>query len=139
MGHIEADELESPDAAMVCRDPQGTAVSCSSLEYSQIPTSAAGRAEPEPSEPGRPEPPEPELTWVDISLVDEHGKPVAGEPYRVIDARSQVFEGELDDNGFAHIEGLVRGECMITFPNRPAHMWRRTSTGSGRGHGAAVR
>jgi hypothetical protein len=74
-------------------------------------------------------PPEPppkmvELTWIEIHLVDEDGKPVPGERYRVITPDRLVREGNLDAEGKARIEGLRPGTCQVTFPYLDGEEWR---------------
>ena len=68
-----------------------------------------------------------ETTWIDISLVDEEGMPVAGERYRVTDSAGKVFEGSLDANGRAHVTGISPGTCEVTFPNRDESAWQKNT------------
>lgn len=50
-------------------------------------------------------------------LVDEAGEPVGGEAYRVELPNGAIQEGELDEDGFVRLEGLIKGQCRIRFPN----------------------
>ncbi len=58
-----------------------------------------------------------ELSWVEISLEDEDGLPVAGEPYKVVLPDKSVAVGTTDDKGHVRIEGFDPGQCEISFPN----------------------
>jgi hypothetical protein len=65
-------------------------------------------------------------SWIEIKLVDESGKPVPGEVYRVTLADGQtVAEGTLDEKGFARIDGIDPGTCKVTFPNQDKETWHR--------------
>lgn len=67
-----------------------------------------------------------ELTWIEVTLKDMDGNPVAGEPYRLIcpDGES-MLSGTLDEKGFIHIDNLIPGTYKITFPNRDKDAWER--------------
>lgn len=59
-----------------------------------------------------------EQAWVEIELIDERGHPQRGERYRVQGADGQVWEGHLDLNGQARVEGLDPDDCTVVFPWR---------------------
>ena len=62
----------------------------------------------------------------DIEMVDEEGKPVAGEPYKVILPDGQTAaEGTLDNKGRAKVEGFDPGSCKVSFPNLDKDAWRK--------------
>lgn len=67
----------------------------------------------------------PVKSWIEIELKDKDGNPVPHEPYRVRDSANRSFTGALDENGFAHIDGVVPGDCEIRFPNRDLTVWKR--------------
>ena len=71
------------------------------------------------------QPPVTETSWIEIEIKDKEGKPVAHEPYRVKDSANRVFPGALDENGFAHIDGVAPGMCEISLPNRDISLWKR--------------
>ena len=55
--------------------------------------------------------------WIEIQLLDEAGKPVAGEPYKVtLPNGSTVADGTLDDKGWARVPNIDPGTCIVTFP-----------------------
>ncbi|MEW5979686.1 MAG: type VI secretion system tip protein TssI/VgrG [Acidobacteriota bacterium] len=64
-------------------------------------------------------------SWIEIELVDDQGKPVPGEKYRVtLPDGTTIDEGTLDDKGFARIDGIDPGTCKITFPNLDKDAWK---------------
>lgn len=70
-------------------------------------------------------PREPELTWIEVELVGEDDKPVAGERYRLTLSTGRVLEGSLDAQGRARIERMVPGTCDLTFPRLDREAWGR--------------
>ena len=63
--------------------------------------------------------------WIVIELVDAAGAPIAGEPYAVELADGRKITGKLDNLGRVRIEGVVPGECTVTFPERDAKEWKK--------------
>ncbi len=61
---------------------------------------------------------------IEIDLVDELGRPAAGEVYRVemLDG-TIVKEDKLDRNGYARVEGFSSEECIISFPLLDLDAW----------------
>jgi|SRR5687768_14436116 len=71
--------------------------------------------------------------WIEIELVDQNGKPVPYERYRLKppgDAKER--EGFLDANGFARITGILGGMCTICFPSLDADAWQPVQGDPGR-------
>ncbi len=68
-------------------------------------------------------------TFVDLVLLDEDDKPVAGARYRVKDVGGNTFEGSTDGSGAAHVEGLVPGPCAVGFPDYDGGDWWRDEDG----------
>jgi hypothetical protein len=58
-----------------------------------------------------------EKTWIEVRLVDDKQRPVPGEAYRIVLPDSAIMEGSLDQDGRARIEGIIAGQCQVTFPN----------------------
>jgi hypothetical protein len=71
-------------------------------------------------------------TWVAIWLVDEQDNPVPNETYEIKLPDGSKFQGELDSNGWARYDGIVSGECTVTFPKLNQAMWRYDSSGPDR-------
>jgi len=63
--------------------------------------------------------------WIAIELVDELGKHVPYEDYRVTLPDGTIVEGSLDRRGRAKITGIDAGTCKVSFLNRDAPDWRR--------------
>jgi type VI secretion system secreted protein VgrG len=62
--------------------------------------------------------------WIEIELVDEAGKPVAGEPYQVtLPDGTTVADGTLDEKGRARVDNIDPGTCKVTFPNLDKEAW----------------
>ena len=61
--------------------------------------------------------------WVEIELVDDDGKPVPGEEYKIELPDGSVQTGTLDENGLARYDAIVSGQCKITFPNYHHKEW----------------
>lgn len=55
--------------------------------------------------------------FAEITLLDEADEPMSGARYRVMVGDFEVASGELDDDGFARVEGLPRTECSVVFPD----------------------
>lgn len=79
----------------------------------------------DPNDPDDPDNPVTPKTWVAIELVDEEGKPCAGERYRLTLPDGRIKEGTLDANGRARVGGLDPGNCQVTFPKLDATTWQR--------------
>jgi uncharacterized Zn-binding protein involved in type VI secretion len=62
--------------------------------------------------------------WVEITLEDQNGQPVAGEPYKIKLPDGSTVKGTLDDKGFARVDGIDPGTCQITFPKIDTHYWK---------------
>jgi hypothetical protein len=62
-------------------------------------------------------------SWVEIELVDENHKPVAGEKYVITLPDGTFTDGTLDEKGFARIEGCEPGTCKVTFPRLDKDAW----------------
>jgi uncharacterized protein (DUF2345 family) len=62
--------------------------------------------------------------WIEISMVDQEGNPVAGEAYRVTVPGGAVITGTLNSRGRARINGIDPGTAKVTFPNLDKDVWR---------------
>lgn len=76
---------------------------------------------PTPAPPVAPDP----VHYVEIELVDQAGKGLAGEAYRLKLPDGRELTGNLDSNGRASVSGIERpGTCRISFPNLDANAWQ---------------
>ncbi|MCL4221617.1 MAG: hypothetical protein KJZ65_09615 [Phycisphaerales bacterium] len=64
-----------------------------------------------------------ETSWIEIELVDESDKPVAGAQYEVTLSDGRVASGMLNGEGWARLEGIPPGTCRICFPKLDAEAW----------------
>lgn len=67
-----------------------------------------------------------EKTWVEFELVDEAGRPVAGEEYRIELPDGSTRRGRLGGDGRVRIDGIDPGDCTITFPGLKGRNRHRT-------------
>ena len=63
-------------------------------------------------------------TWIEIRLVDQDGKPVGGQKYRVTLPDGRKVSGVLDKYGAARINGFAPGECTVCFPDIDQREWK---------------
>jgi len=82
----------------------------------------AGSPKPKAKPPPKKESPK---EWLEIKLVDDGDppRPAAGAKYRVELESGEVFEGFLDENGEAILEGLEKTKAKVTFPEIDADAW----------------
>lgn len=66
--------------------------------------------------------------WIEVSLRDPDGEPVAGARYTIELPDQQVVEGTLDDQGQARHEGIPAGECQVRFPGLDGGAWAREAS-----------
>jgi hypothetical protein len=100
--------------------------------FTRTDCAAQGAAEKVKDSPFRFEGDPAKKSWVEIELVDQKGKPVPHERYRVIPPDKKPIEGFLDEKGFARVTGIDPGTCQITFPNLDAAAWKPQSGDPGR-------
>jgi hypothetical protein len=84
------------------------------------PTQSCGSA-PTPDTPVSPD----KTHWIAIELVDELGKHIPYEDYRITLPDGTIIEDSLDRQGRAKITGIDSGTCKVSFPNRDAKDWNR--------------
>jgi hypothetical protein len=65
--------------------------------------------------------------WIAIHLIDEKGRPVSGEDFKITLPDGTVVEGNLDGKGRAKITGIDSGSCKVSFPNRDTKDWKKIS------------
>ncbi len=64
-------------------------------------------------------------SWIEIVLVDDDDRPVAGERFKITLSDGSVAEGTLDDKGFARVAGMEPGTCKVTFPELDKSVWKK--------------
>lgn len=75
--------------------------------------------------PETPEEKRQQKSWIEIKLLDEEDRPVSGEKYRITLPDESVVNGTLDGNGFARVNNIEPGMCVIAFPELDAASWSR--------------
>lgn len=56
-----------------------------------------------------------QLTFVEVRLVNQQQEPIPNEVFTLTTPRGQVITGELDANGFARVDNVPRGDCLVEF------------------------
>ncbi len=74
-----------------------------------------------PVEPVREE--RPELTWVEIELLDPQGEPIPNEAYALTLPDGVIRTGRLNSRGTARVEGIPAGTCQVQFPGIDGREW----------------
>lgn len=64
-------------------------------------------------------------TWIEVELVDERGRPVAGERWSLTLPDGTTRSGTTDDKGVARVEGIDPGTCWVSFPDLNRDAWER--------------
>ncbi len=64
-------------------------------------------------------------SWVEVELVGEDNKPLAGVRFRITLPDNTVAEGTLNEQGVARVEGIEPGSCKITFPELDQDAWEK--------------
>lgn len=54
--------------------------------------------------------------WIELRLLSQDGRPVDGEQYAVTLPDSSQRNGTLDKKGYARLEGIPEGTCLVIFP-----------------------
>ncbi len=66
----------------------------------------------------------PDLTWIEIQLVDEVGEPVSGQAYELTLPDGSVQKGKLNYRGRARVDDIGRpGACSVTFRDLDGEAW----------------
>src|SRR5262245_37888432 len=61
--------------------------------------------------------------WIEIELLDDEGKPVAGERYFVELPDGSSLSGRTDGQGRARVEGVDPGTAKVSFPDLDKKMY----------------
>ncbi|MFP2913050.1 carboxypeptidase regulatory-like domain-containing protein [Pyxidicoccus sp. 3LFB2] len=69
------------------------------------------------------EAPVPEPTWLAIELKDAEGRPVPHARYVVTLTDGSTREGTLNKHGHARVDGVIPGQCQVTFPELDGNNW----------------
>ena len=119
----EADQADPGEMSEIKADQRQTQTG----KYGSTPVQAYKPASASSDSSGdaqNPEAADPKKHWIEIQLLDEADKPVAGESYRITLPDGTVDDGTLDGQGLARVEGIDPGSCTITFPKRDQAAWQ---------------
>lgn len=56
-----------------------------------------------------------EAEFVEMRLITHTQQPLANEPFTLNAPDGSVFQGVLDERGFARVDGVPRGQCSVIF------------------------
>jgi hypothetical protein len=90
-------------------------------EAPEMPPQEAEVPPPAPAPHGAPAPVK---TFVEVKLVDQDGKPVPNERYRLKLPDGSVKDGRLNDSGSVRFDGIDPGNCDISFPDLDTKDWK---------------
>ena len=65
----------------------------------------------------------PELTWVELELLDDTGVAIAGAKYLIVGPDGQEHSGVTDAKGRGRLDGIPPGQCRISFPGMDKDAW----------------
>ncbi len=121
-----AADVANPGA--VTTAPAGSAATPASMSLLSISSAAVAARKSAASDAPTHDPDSPEnqqkKNWIEIELLDEGGRPVPGEPYKVtLPDGTTVADGTTDDKGKARVDNIDPGNCIVTFPNIDQDAW----------------
>lgn len=64
-----------------------------------------------------------ETTWIEVELVGEDNKPIAGELVEITVPDGRVYKSSTDHLGLVRVAGFQKGACKVTFPNLDQEAW----------------
>jgi type VI secretion system secreted protein VgrG len=121
-----AADVANPGA--VTTVPAGSAATPANMSLLSISSAAVAARKSAASDAPTHDPDSPEnqqkKNWIEIELLDEGGRPVPGEPYKVtLPDGTTVADGTTDDKGKARVDNIDPGNCSVTFPNIDQDAW----------------
>jgi hypothetical protein len=69
--------------------------------------------------------PSEDTTWIEIQLLGEDNVGIADAAFLVVAADGKEFRGKTDAYGLARLEGVIKGDCSISFPILDQEAWDR--------------
>lgn len=55
--------------------------------------------------------------WIELKMLDETGRALAGEAWTMVLADGTSQSGKLDDKGFIRVQSIPQGVVSVTFPD----------------------
>jgi hypothetical protein len=62
-------------------------------------------------------------TWIEVQLLDQDQNPVPNAKYRLRLPDASISDGNLNDQGMVRIDGIIAGQCDISFPDIDGREW----------------
>ena len=62
-------------------------------------------------------------SWIEVQLIGEDDRPIAGERVRVELPGGALVDATLDDGGLLRLDGVPPGMCRISFPDLDREAW----------------
>jgi type VI secretion system secreted protein VgrG len=117
-------QADKADPGAVTSAPSASAATPASMSLATIAPVVKSPASNAPTHDPNSEENKNKTHWIEIELLDEAGKPVTGEPYKItLPDGSTVADGTLDDKGRARVNNIDPGTCKVTFPNLDQESW----------------
>ena len=69
-------------------------------------------------------------TWIEVQLVGEDGKPIAGETCAIMLPGGRIVTRTTGQDGVVRLEGIAPGTCRISFPRLDHDLWTPVETQS---------
>jgi hypothetical protein len=122
-GELTAVRIES--LSVVAPAPEGAMRAVESVAWDAAPPGEPPAHAPPPDDSIEPEAPpqEPPKHWIEVELVSDDGRPLAGRRYRLELPDGSVREGVFDDKGLLREEGVDPGSCSLTLPTESEDEW----------------
>lgn len=118
-----ANRFQRADLSAFVSRRQPGAVPPSPVEADSLPFPLPNAAGAAPVQ-SRPVKPVEARYWIEIELVGEDGKPIAGEAYTLKTVEGELIQGHLDTSGRARVETLTAsGDCQVSFPALDGAAW----------------
>jgi len=119
-------QADKADAGAMTNAPSasaGTPATLSLVNIGSSPKPHSAASDAPTHDPNAPENQD-KIHWIEIKLVDQEGKPVPGEAYKVtLPDGTTVADGTLDEKGHARVDNIDPGSCKVTFPNLDQEAW----------------
>jgi hypothetical protein len=68
---------------------------------------------------------EEEPHWIEVKVIDDTGKVMAGEPYKLVLSDGRVVDSTLDENGSVRLDGIDAGNCTFSLTKRNDDEWSK--------------
>jgi hypothetical protein len=70
-------------------------------------------------------------SWIEVQLLGEDDKPIAGEAVSIVLPGGTTMTGTLDESGLLRIDDVPPGVCHVSFPALDRSAWTAIETSGG--------